>query len=211
MRVECDPDFVELHFCVPDFFAWVIPVGDRARVGLCVKGNPRPYLDAFVKRLQKTGRIKSDAVLAESFGIIPVHDPTLPTTTGNIVTVGDAAGQVKATTGGGVVFGALAAAHAHKPDYEAIWRRELGFDLKVHLLIHRLLNRLSDGGKDRLIRIIGDCHGALESGGDMDSASQTSAALLKSPKFLAEAAMNLPWLAADMLSGTKKKNKTGQC
>jgi digeranylgeranylglycerophospholipid reductase len=199
MRVDCDPAFVELHFVVPGFFAWVIPLGDRARVGLCVKGNPRPHLDAFVKRLEAGGRLRSDRVLAESFGIIPIHDPAMPTQWGDVVTVGDAAGQVKATTGGGIVFGALAAKHICEPGYDRLWRRELGFDLRMHLLVHRLINRMSDRGKDRFFGIVKDARASLARSGDMDSASKTAQAMLKDPRFLAETAYNLPWLAWEML------------
>ncbi|MDD5112356.1 MAG: FAD-dependent oxidoreductase, partial [Candidatus Altiarchaeota archaeon] len=59
MDVECDRDMVELHFVVPDFFAWVIPLEDRARVGLCAKTNPTPHLASFVRRLAGGNRLKS--------------------------------------------------------------------------------------------------------------------------------------------------------
>ena len=53
MKLEADSDFVELYFNVPDFFSWVIPLGDTARIGLCTKGNPRPFMESFLKRLKK--------------------------------------------------------------------------------------------------------------------------------------------------------------
>jgi len=199
MEVDCDEDFVELYFTVPDFFAWVIPLGDRARVGLCVKTNPRPYLDSFVKRLEREGRIRSGRVLSETFGVIPIHDPRTRTERGNIVSLGDAAGQVKATTGGGIVFGALAAKYACEPGYNSAWRRSLGFDLRLHLMVHRMLCRLSDRGKDRLFRIVGESHEALEKKGDMDSAKKTVCALSRDPAFLFKTAANLPMLLADMM------------
>jgi digeranylgeranylglycerophospholipid reductase len=199
MKVGCDIDFVELHFCVPGFFAWIIPLGDRARVGLCTTSNPRPHLDSFVGKLKTLGRLKSDTILSQTFGIIPIHDPALPTQAGNTVTVGDAAGQVKATTGGGIVYGGLAAAHACLPDYDSRWRHELGGDLSAHLRIHRLLNRLSDGGKDRLFRILREYHKPLEEEGDMDDATKTVKAMFKHPAFVLKMAANLPWLMADML------------
>ncbi|MBD3388606.1 MAG: geranylgeranyl reductase family protein [Candidatus Altiarchaeales archaeon] len=199
MKVDCDPDFVELHFTVPDFFAWVIPAGDVARVGLCVKSNPRPYLDDFVKRLKSAGRVRSDSRHSESFGIIPIHEPSLRTQYDNIVTVGDAAGQVKASTGGGVVFGGISAAYSCRPDYEACWRRELGGELRLHLMIHRMLCRMSDDTKDRMFRAAREGTASLESGGDMDLASKTLSALMKNPRFLFKALFNMPHLLADMI------------
>jgi digeranylgeranylglycerophospholipid reductase len=199
MDVECDRDFVEMYFNVPNFFAWVIPLEGKARVGLCVKSNPRPYLDAFVKKLEKDGRIRSQRKLAETFGIIPVHNPRTRTQKGNMVAVGDAAGQVKASTGGGIIFGALAAEYACEPDYEKLWRSKIGFDLRLHLMIHRFLERLSDRGKDRLFRMVKDNHGALEKAGDMDYARKTVNSLITDPGFMAKSAVNLPWLLADVL------------
>ncbi|MFH1055255.1 MAG: NAD(P)/FAD-dependent oxidoreductase [Candidatus Altiarchaeota archaeon] len=199
MKVECDQEFVELYFTVPDFFAWVIPLGDRARVGLCVKSNPRPYLNSFVKKLSSDGRLKSDKVLAESFGIIPIHRPSMRTQYKNIVAVGDAAAQVKVSTGGGIIFGAVAAEYACSPDYERLWRREIGFDLKLHLMIHRLLARLPPKGKDRLFRIIKENHNSLERSGDMDYAAKTLSGLAASPRFLTHLLTNAPWLVRDMI------------
>ncbi len=60
--------------------------------------------------------------------------------------VGDAAGQVKATTGGGIVFGGNAAllagdlasafvkTNSQLPNYEAAWRKKFGSMMDLHLL-----------------------------------------------------------------------------
>jgi len=138
-------------------------------------------------------------VLAESFGIIPVHKPGIRTQYPNLVTVGDAAGQVKASTGGGIIFGCIAAEHATKPDYERLWRKEIGYDLRLHLMIHQILNRLSDGNKDRLFRMVEEHHTILESQGDMDYAGKTMYSMLKDPVFLAKALINVPRLIADLI------------
>jgi digeranylgeranylglycerophospholipid reductase len=193
VRMDCDKDFVELYFNVPDFFSWVIPVGDTARVGLCVKGNPRPQLDLLLKRLQKENRMKSKKIVSESFGIIPIHSPSLRTDYGSIRLVGDAAGHVKASTGGGLVMGALAAKHICCHDYERMWRREIGRELKLHLLIHRMINMMSEGGKNRFFRIVSEYHKSLEEGGDMDLASKTLLSLAGNPSFLAKSILNLPF------------------
>ncbi len=199
MNIECDPDFVELYFNVPDFFSWIIPVGDMARVGLCTKSNPRPHLDRFVKKLKQSGKIKSDKVLSESFGIIPVHNPKTKTQFGDVLTVGDAAGQVKASTGGGIILGCVAAQHATHPDYEQRWRAEIGSELRLHLMIHRFLNRLSDSGKDRFLGVVADCTKSLQSSGDMDMASKTIYALLKNPRFLKGMISNAPQIIKDII------------
>jgi digeranylgeranylglycerophospholipid reductase len=199
MEVECDPDFVELYFTVPDFFAWVIPLDDRARVGLAVKSNPRPYLESFVDKLRSRGRLKSQRKLSESFGVIPVYKPSLRTQYDGVVTVGDAAGQVKASTGGGIVFGGICSQYAVRADYERQWRDRVGRELKLHLMIHRMLARLSDKGKDRLLSAVRDSQDTLSQRGDMDIASTTVSTLLRDPRFLAKTLANLPWLLAGFI------------
>jgi digeranylgeranylglycerophospholipid reductase len=199
MSVDVDPDFVELYFNVPDFFSWIIPLGDRTRIGLCVKGNPRPHLDRFIKSLAKAGRMASDRVYEESFGVIPLFEPRLKTQFGNTILLGDSAGQVKATTGGGVIMGALAAKHCLKQDYERSWRAEIGGELKAHLLMYKALNRMSEAGKDRLFSIVAEYKSQLEREGDMDSAKKTLKGMLKNPGFACKTMLNLPYLLASIL------------
>ncbi|MFH1721387.1 MAG: NAD(P)/FAD-dependent oxidoreductase, partial [Candidatus Altiarchaeota archaeon] len=154
LKLECDSDFVELHLNNPDFFNWIIPTGDLCRVGLATKDNPTPHLEAFVKSLRKEGRLRSDKIKNKTYGVIPIHDPALATSKGNQVLVGDAAGQLKATTGGGVVMGCLASRHLSNPDYENAWRADIGGELKKHLFIRRFLNRLTPKGKDKLVELL---------------------------------------------------------
>ena len=63
--------------------------------------------------------------------------------------VGDAAGQVKATSGGGVVFGGLCAKiagqHFSNPfRYDVEWRMRYGPDLGLHRMVRNYLNWKSD-------------------------------------------------------------------
>ncbi|MBM3308686.1 MAG: geranylgeranyl reductase family protein [Candidatus Altiarchaeales archaeon] len=199
MDVECDRDLVELHFVVPDFFAWIVPLEDKARVGLCTKSNPKPFLDSFVSRLAKQNRVKGSRVQNESYGIIPLYNPKLRTQYGKINLVGDAAGHVKATTGGGVVMGGVAAEYACMEDYERLWRRNIGADLRLHLWIHRFVNRLSPQNLDRLFKITSESRNSLESGGDMDYAQKTVKALFKNPKFTLKFLLNTPSFLLDLL------------
>jgi len=199
MKIECDPNLVELHFNVPDFFSWVIPVGDYARIGLCVKGNPMPHLNNFVKRLRKEGRIKSDRILNRNFGIIPIYSPRLKTDYGKIVLVGDAAGQVKASTGGGIVTGGIAARFSGEMDYEVKWRKEIGRELYLHLIIHRFLSTLSEKNLSRLFSLVRDYKGVIEDRGDMDIASKTLRAIFRNPKFTARFLIHLPSYLFDFI------------
>jgi flavin-dependent dehydrogenase len=73
----------------------------------------------------------------------------------NILLVGDAAGQVKSTTGGGVIFGgncaALAGKYVTKPErYEEEWRAKYGADLTIHKFLHDYLASKPDSSLSRL-------------------------------------------------------------
>jgi flavin-dependent dehydrogenase len=62
-----------------------------------------------------------------------------------VLLAGDAAGQVKATTGGGIFFGAqcgfLAGKHSGEPEkYEKEWRGRYGLDLELHQRFRALLD-----------------------------------------------------------------------
>lgn len=199
MKAECNEDFVELHFNVPGFFSWIIPAGDYARIGVCAGTNPVPYLDKFVQELDKNGRILSKNILNRNFGIIPLHNPKLKTDYGRIILVGDAAGHVKATTGGGVVMGGIAAKFSYERNYELKWRSEIGRELRLHLLIRRFLDKLSDRNLDRFFSILADYRGVIEKKGDMDIASNGMFALAKNPKFILRFLIEMPHLITDLI------------
>ncbi|MEA3255130.1 MAG: NAD(P)/FAD-dependent oxidoreductase [Candidatus Altiarchaeota archaeon] len=199
MRIDCDNDFVELYFNVPGFFSWIIPVEGYARVGLCTRGNPVPYLDGFIKKLRADGRVLNEKILNKNFGIIPIYDPKIRTQYEKIAVVGDAASQVKATTGGGVVMGCTAAKFVCERDYEKQWRSEIGKELHLHLLIRRFLDKLSDKNLDNFFTLLNENREVIEREGDMDEASKLLYAFLKKPRFMAKFLLQTPCYINDML------------
>ena len=84
--------------------------------------------------------------------------------------VGDAAGQVKPTTGGGIYYGLLcadiAANNLHRAlenndlsakslaSYERDWKKKLGRELKICYYARKYYERLSDKHIDRIFDII---------------------------------------------------------
>jgi flavin-dependent dehydrogenase len=98
-----------------------------------------------------------------------------------VLLAGDAAGQVKATTGGGIVFGAAAAriaaeciAAGRAKEYEARWRAALWEDLELHQKLRRFFNSLPDERMEslfaaaKLLRL----ESFLNRFGDMDKPSK---------------------------------------
>ncbi len=163
---------VEVYFgreVAPGFFAWLVPISSqRARVGLLSRLNARHYLRKLMSSLRAQGKIISTEVEL-SYGGIPLKP--LPRTYGKrLVVVGDAAGQVKPTTGGGIYYGLLcadiAANNLHlalKNDtltaknlvgYEREWKRQLGRELRRGYWARGFYERLSDQQVDRIFDII---------------------------------------------------------
>ena len=185
-RIE--QDYVEIHTgrdLAPQFLAWVIPLnGNSVRVGLACKGtNPRERLKIFIKNRfngENLTRIRSHSGLVVTSGPIPrsFHD--------NFMVVGDVAGQVKPTTGGGVIWGGMCAMIAGETvanaveaetfsqdllaNYETEWRKKLGKEIRLTLLARRIANNLSDKTIDRIFEIVkkSNLHTELSAEGKMD-------------------------------------------
>ncbi|MDH5695986.1 MAG: geranylgeranyl reductase family protein, partial [Dehalococcoidia bacterium] len=92
----------------PGFFAWLVPTSPpKAMVGLLSRHSPGLYLRGLMSSLQAQGKIASDEAKL-SYGGIPLR-PLAKTYGERLLVVGDAAGQVKPTTGGGIYYGLLCA------------------------------------------------------------------------------------------------------
>jgi geranylgeranyl reductase family protein len=113
---------VEVYFgqkIVPGSFAWLVPISlDKAYVGLLATSRTKLHLQKFLNNLFVQGRITSQEVKIEQ-KVIPIG--TLARSYGDrVLVIGDAAGQVKPTTGGGIYFGHLGARIAARVLDEAL-------------------------------------------------------------------------------------------
>jgi len=142
----------------PEGYGWVVPEGDSiCRVGVAVYGNTNTHFNKLLKR--RCGGMK---VLEYQGGIIPKYNPKLSTydRKKNVMLLGDAATQVKWTTGGGIIQGLIAAkcvakAVLTKQNYQTLWKRELHKDLWMHLKVRNMMDKFSPEDYDRLIKLSG--------------------------------------------------------
>ncbi|MCX5999740.1 MAG: NAD(P)/FAD-dependent oxidoreductase [Chloroflexi bacterium] len=115
-------DEVEIYFGrdrAPGFFAWLVPTSDgRALAGLLCRHHTGAYLKRFLADMAHRGRIAS-ADVKITYGAIPLK-PSSRTSSERVIVVGDAAGQVKPTTGGGIYFGLICAQAAAETIDEAL-------------------------------------------------------------------------------------------
>jgi digeranylgeranylglycerophospholipid reductase len=202
--VSMDPDHVEVYTgrrVAPGFFAWVMPLGgDAARVGLgCKATNPHERLEAFVNARFGNKNIEKLDVRS---GLIVTCGPIKKSFADRFLVVGDAAGQAKPTTGGGVVLGGICASIAGEAVAEAVargdysasflgryeerWKERFSHDYRMMLLARRVLNKLSDSAVDKLFRAVIDenLQGLLSAEGDMDFQSGVLLKLFRKKEIL---------------------------
>ena len=149
----------------PGFFAWLVPTSpQRALAGLFSRKTPRKHLQRFIKALCDQGRITSyEADIMH--GGIPLK-PLGKTYCKRVILAGDAAGQVKPTTGGGVYYGMICAQLAAdtlnnaftKNDfserllssYQKDWQKEIGRELRNGYYARRIYEKFSNRIIDQL-------------------------------------------------------------
>lgn len=167
-----EADEVEVYFgseVAPGFFGWLVPtLPGMARVGLLSRRSPGLYLRKFMASLAGQGKIAATEAKF-SYGGIPLKP--LPRTYGErVLVVGDVAGQVKPTTGGGVYYGLLCADIGAETLHEALkvgdlsarklalyereWGKRLKQELRIGYRARRLFEQLNDGQVDHLFDII---------------------------------------------------------
>lgn len=166
------PRDVEVHFgsaAAPRGFAWAVPVHrpERpfVRVGVLCDGDAAAHFSRMVTVLRDGWGIHGDGACAPRLKALPLA-PIERTFADRTLVVGDAAGLVKPTTGGGIYFSLLSAqlaadtltrafsvgdlSAARLSAYQAAWRRQLGAELRWQLILRRVAQRLSDRDIDRL-------------------------------------------------------------
>ncbi|MEM4267906.1 MAG: NAD(P)/FAD-dependent oxidoreductase [Candidatus Woesearchaeota archaeon] len=141
----------------PGFFAWIVPENEEvARVGIGVKGTvymANKMFEMFLRRFYYKKVLNYQAGLIPLY---PVHKQNI--NSNRIYLVGDAACHVKATTGGGLVPGLMAAKILAKcikegKDYNKSLL-SLRKNLWLHAKIREILNRLNDEEINTLIKML---------------------------------------------------------
>ncbi|MDR1404853.1 MAG: NAD(P)/FAD-dependent oxidoreductase [Candidatus Methanoplasma sp.] len=182
----------------PGFFSWEIPFGDMMRVGLCIKAGTGSNPNEYLKKLLRVSGIKDCDIISRYSGKIPLGgrrrsygDRTL--------LIGDAAGQVKPISGGGLYPICMAApilrdtaeeslltdrtSSRFLSRYEEGWKRKIGRELSRGYRIRKIYTGLSDRDLDRVSEIISDDEiRPMLNGIDLDNPSAVAAPIVRSPR-----------------------------
>ena len=157
VRLKMDSKAFETYFGseFPNFFGWCVPESeDTARLGVGCLNDAKDHFYRFLEK--RTGKKE---ILCWESGLIPVYDPKKSIQKGNIYLIGDAAGQTKATTGGGIIPSLKSAqvlcdCIVNAKDYNKEYRRKYGRELSLHLKIREILNRFSDDDYGKLLGLM---------------------------------------------------------
>jgi flavin-dependent dehydrogenase len=181
-----DTGMVGLYFSksfAKGLFGWHVPyTKDVVELGLGVEHKAKMTSSAAFKIF--TNSEAAQSVIQTKGNALSSHASLIPLSTrrqtakGNVALVGDAAGQVKATTGGGIIYGCLCAEtltkviKAGKPlsEYEKMWRASYGRDLNMHRVAHSYYSKSNLQRTFKIMRFLG-MDGFLGKYGDMDSPS----------------------------------------
>ena len=164
-----EPDTVELYFDAhkyPGFFAWIIPLGEnKAKIG--VAGRDINIINSINSFLGSKG--SSYSISRKIFAPIYVSGPIRSFIEGHrFLIVGDAAGQTKPTTAGGILssgMGGLLAGRAIAKairqgddlflnDYPREWRSKFGFEFKKLILARKLFEHLDNQAIDGIFSTV---------------------------------------------------------
>ena len=156
-RVKMKNDNVVEFYPYFGTYAWVVPENKEiVRIGLVGEDYANVLFKNFLFKFKK---IEEKDVIEYQGGLIPIYNPFVKTKKDTIYIVGDAAGQVKATTGGGVIQGlmcskALCDSIVNHKNYGVEWRKLVGKELYIHLKARKIMDKFKDKDWNKLIKII---------------------------------------------------------
>jgi len=202
---DVESDTVEIYLgrkYALGFYAWIIPKRDgSAKIGLAAKtGNLKEYLQRFMHNHPiASKKLKKSKIVKKSFHPITLGGAISRTYHNGLLIVGDAASQVKPTTGGGIIFGLMCSKIAGEvaakavmnknysakllSQYQYRWKKTIGFELTALRYLRLMLNRLSDNEFDELIKLCSKLKLSkiLEEHGDPDFEGASLIRMLRHP------------------------------
>ena len=144
----------------PGFFAWIIPSGEgKGKVGVAGKGiKVAETLEEF---LEKKG---SYSTIRKIFAPIWIKGPIKKFVDGKTIIIGDAAGQAKPTTSGGIYTSGMGGIFAGRAiskflksnnksnleEYPKQWKKLFGKEFEKQLLARKILERIDNSSINKL-------------------------------------------------------------
>ncbi|EGP94141.1 NAD(P)/FAD-dependent oxidoreductase [Nitrosarchaeum koreense] len=148
----------------PGFFAWVIP-SDEGKGKIGVAGKGINVAEAIEKFLQTKGDYST---VRKIYAPIWIKGPIEEFVNGKTVTVGDAAGQAKPTTAGGIYSSGMGGMYAGQAiskylkskkrsdleEYQKRWTEKFGKEFEKQLFARKILERLDNNTINKLFESV---------------------------------------------------------
>ena len=148
----------------PGFFAWIIPSGEgKGKVGVAGKGiNVAETLNLFLKDKGEFSTIR------KIFAPIWIKGPIKNFVDGKTIIIGDAAGQAKPTTAGGIFTSGMGGVYAGQAiakflktnnrenleEYQKKWTVRFGKEFEKQILARKILERIDNNTINKLFETI---------------------------------------------------------
>ncbi|MGH1566974.1 MAG: NAD(P)/FAD-dependent oxidoreductase [Nitrosopumilus sp.] len=148
----------------PGFFVWIIPSSEgKGKVGIAGRGiNVSQTLEQFLKEKGEHSTIR------KIFAPIWINGPITKFVEGKIVTIGDAAGQAKPTTAGGIFTSGMGGVYAGQAiskflrtnnskeleEYQKRWIERFGKEFEKQAFVRKILERLDNKTINKLFESI---------------------------------------------------------
>jgi len=199
-------DRVEVHLgreVAPGGFAWLVPLErdgrPHARLGLMCDTRALARFRQFAARMRQRFGAAGDWP-DPRLKVLPLG-PVSRTYGTRLLAVGDAAGLVKPTTGGGIYYSLISGRIAAETldealaaddlrdtrlrRYESEWRARLGADIRIGLAFRTLASRLNDRAIDAVVELarVDGIVPLLRETADFNWHRQSALALLKHAQF----------------------------
>jgi digeranylgeranylglycerophospholipid reductase len=206
-RAFAGPEHVEVHLgrsIAPGGFAWIVPFRRDGlpfqRLGLMADGRAGARFHGFAADVRSRFGVGDDGWPEPRLKILPLG-PVTKTFGARLLAVGDAAGLVKPTTGGGIYYSLISGQFAAETldaalrvddlrearlrEYDTRWRDRIGAEIRIGLAFRLLATRLNDRGIDALIELarIDGIVPMLHQTADFNWHRQSALALLRHAQF----------------------------
>jgi digeranylgeranylglycerophospholipid reductase len=148
----------------PGFFAWVIPSGEgKGKVGIAGKGiNVSESMEKFLDGKERY------SIIRKIFAPIWIKGPIDKFIDKNTVIIGDAAGQAKPTTAGGIYSSGMGGVFAGRAiskflktnnrsdldEYQINWTEKFGNEFEKQLFARKILERLDNETINKLFESV---------------------------------------------------------
>ncbi|OGC39258.1 hypothetical protein A2Y85_02805 [candidate division WOR-3 bacterium RBG_13_43_14] len=146
----------------PGSFGWVVPAGNSIRIGLILSRKGKNWLKKMLEHLKYSAAGIDRAIKVKPI----VFGPIARSAGDHIIALGEAAGQIKTTTGGGIFYGLLSSeialdkieksikGNGDLMDYDLTWRSAFASELDIGVRLRKIANQVNDKDIEKLFAFV---------------------------------------------------------